>query len=184
MLTATLVRRRLWSRNGYLSKHWPQLSAEIARAVRAADVVLDGGICCLEADGRSDFYRLMFHRRAPHFYAFDVLALNGRDLRGLPLRERKRRLVRILPAEGSRLLYLDHIEERGIDLFRAACERDLEGIVAKWALGTYQSEGGTSWFKIKNPEYTQIAGRRELFEARRELRVRRRGVTAPELLLV
>jgi bifunctional non-homologous end joining protein LigD len=131
-------------------KSWPQLAEEIAHTVRATDCVVDGEICCLEPDGRSHFYKLLFRREWPHFCVFDLLALDGKDLRGLPLVERKRRLRRILPAVESRLLYLDHIAERGCDLFRSACERDLEGIVAKWARGTYQTDGRrTSWLKIR-----------------------------------
>jgi len=58
-----------------------------------------------------------------------------------------------------------HLAERGRDLCRVACERDLEGIVGKWAHGTYQTDGRrTSWVKIKNPKYTQIRDRHELFQ--------------------
>jgi hypothetical protein len=57
---------------------------------------------------------------------------------------------------------------RGARLFELACERDLEGHLAKWSKGTYQCDGrGTSWLKIKNPEYSQVEGRHELFESRR-----------------
>lgn len=173
----------LVSRNGHVFKSWPQLAEEIAHSVRAREVVLDGEICCLDPDGHSNFNRLLFRRDWPHFYAFDVLAVDGRDVRGWPLLERKRLLVSILPAVESRLLYLDHLAERGRDLFRAACERDLEGVVGKWANGTYQAGRGTSWIKIKNPEYSQMPGRRELFEARSDRRQAHRA-PAPELRLV
>jgi ATP-dependent DNA ligase len=60
---------------------------------------------------------------------------------------------------------LEHVAARGRDLFRVACERDLEGIVGKCAHGTYHSEGrSTSWLKIKNAAYSQMEGRHELFE--------------------
>lgn len=154
----------LVSRNGNTFKSWPQLCEELAHAVRCRSAVLDGEICCLEPDGRTHFNKLLFRREWPHFYAFDVLMLNGRDLRLLPLIERKARLARIMPAVECRVLILDSIAERGCDLFRVACERDLEGIVAKWSRGTYQSGAGTSWLKIKNPHYSQIVGRAELFE--------------------
>ena len=109
--------------------------------------------------------------------------VNGRNLRGLPLLERKRRLRAILPAT-ARVLYLDHVTERGCDLFRVACERELEGIVAKWTEGSYQMDGRfTSWLKIKNPSYSQMVGRRELFEARRDRGVARRGLVEPALRL-
>ena len=69
-----------------------------------------------------------------------------------------------MPTVKSRLLYLDHLDARGCDLFRVACERDLEGIVAKWACGTYRTDGrATSWLKIKNRDYTRMRDRHELF---------------------
>ena len=141
--------------------------------MRCTSAVLDGEICCLDADGRTNFNRLMFRREWPFFYAFDLLMLNGRDLRALPLTVRKARLARITPKVESRVLFLDSIAERGCDLFRVACERDLEGIVGKWANGMYQSDGRrTSWVKIKNRAYTQMEGRHELFavDARRSMR--------------
>ena len=177
-------RCQLVSRNGHVFKSWPQLAEEIAHAVRAHDAVLDGEICCLDPDGRSNFNRLLFRRDWPHFYAFDLLAVNGTDLRALPLIERKRRLLSILPAVESRLLYLDHLAARGRDLFRVACERDLEGIVAKWGRGTYQAGGGTSWLKIKNTEYSQIVDRHELFEGRTPQQRRTSTLPAVTLSLV
>ena len=59
--------------------------------------MLDGEIVCLDAHGRSDCYRLMFRRDWPYFFAFDLLSVDGEDLRPLPLTERKRRLRRIMP---------------------------------------------------------------------------------------
>jgi hypothetical protein len=98
----------------------------------------------LEADGRSNCKNLLFRREWPFFYAFDLLALEGEDLRGLPLLERKRCLRRIMPRVESRLRFMEHIEKRGIDLFRIACERDMEGIVGKWKPGSYSTDGRTS----------------------------------------
>jgi ATP-dependent DNA ligase len=113
------------------------------------------------------FYQSAVPPRVAVLYAFDVLSIEGKDVRALPLLERKRRLRACQPRVESRLLYLDHIAERGCDLFRVACERDLEGIVGKWARGTYQIDTRrTSWLKIKNPGYTQIQDRHELFEVR------------------
>jgi bifunctional non-homologous end joining protein LigD len=92
--------------------------------------------------------------------AFDLLAVDGEDLRGLPLLQRKRTLTRIMPRVESRLRYVDHVPERGCDLFRDGCERDLEGVVGNWARGRYWSDGrSTSWVKIKNPNYSQVEGR-------------------------
>ena len=101
-------------------KSWPQLAQEIARVIRAQNAVLDGEICCLQSTARSDFYRLLFRRDHPYFYAFDMPSVNGEDVCALPLIERKRRLRRIMPKVDTRLLYLDSIAERGRDLYRAA----------------------------------------------------------------
>ena len=61
-------------------------------------------------------------------------------------------------------MLLEPIRARGTRLYELAREHDLEGIVAKWTRGTYQDDGrGTSWFKIKNPCYSQMEGRHELF---------------------
>ena len=61
--------------------------------------------------------------------------LNGRDLRQLPLVERKARLKVIMPRVQSRVRCVDHIARTGSEFYRLVCERDLEGIVAKWKRG-------------------------------------------------
>lgn len=66
-------------------------------------------------------------------------------------------------------LYVDYLAGRGVDLHRTACEKDLEGIVAKLAHAHYGTEPST-WVKIKNPSYSQAIRRRERFE---EMRARR-----------
>jgi ATP-dependent DNA ligase len=83
------------------------------------------------------------------------------------------------------LLYVDHLERRGCGLYQAACERDLDGIVAKWAKGRYHTDGvHTSWIKIKNPTYSYMTGRRELFDRRQDVgRADRRNWRAPVLSL-
>lgn len=81
-------------------------------------------------------------------------------------------------------MLLEPIERRGRRLFELACERDLEGIVAKWKHGTYQSDGrGTSWFKLKSPSYSQAEGRHELFESRGGPALPSRQAKAPPLIL-
>ena len=70
------------------------------------------------------------------FYAFDILWLDGRDLRDKPLLERKRILERVAGGQ-LRILITQHVEGQGTALFRVVCENDLEGIVAKWKNGAY-----------------------------------------------
>jgi bifunctional non-homologous end joining protein LigD len=158
----------LISRNRHTFKSWPQLAEEVAHSVRPHSAILDGEVCCLNPDGTSNFKDLLFRREWPFFLVFDLLAVDGEDIRSQPLRARKMALRRIMPWVESRLRYLDHVEGRGIDLFRVACDRDLEGVVGKWAQGSYSSNPRTtSWVKIKNPRYSQMEGRHELFERRR-----------------
>ena len=92
--------------------------------------MLDGEIVCLDADGRANLYPLLFRREAPFYCVFDVLEIDGEDVRPLPLLERKRRLFDIMPKVESRVRYVDYIHERGSDFFSLACAHDLAGVVA------------------------------------------------------
>src|SRR5262245_45166451 len=151
-------------------KHAPYRSFKALDAAILAnfdcDVVLDGEIVCLDENGCPQFYDLLWHRAEPWFYAFDVLSLDGRDLRSQPLLERKRILRSLIPPQPCRILYADYVAKHGVKLFEAAVERDLEGVVAKQKNGRYTPES-TKWVKVKNPGYSQGEGRRELFAARR-----------------
>ena len=100
--------------------------------------------------------------------------MNGRDLRGLPLTRRKRALIGLVPATTIVLSQVFSIEERGRDLFDAAQRLDLEGIVAKRKVDPYCA--ATTWYKIKNPDYTQSEIRGELLPLRnRAMRSSREG---------
>lgn len=102
----------------------------------------------------------------------------------LPLWRRKELLASVMPRVPSRVRFVEHIDGRGVDPFRAGCRADLEGIVAKWREGTYQVGGATtSWLKIKNRDYTQAKGRSDLFAARAAGRGLRGRYVAPRLLL-
>jgi hypothetical protein len=81
----------------------------------------------------------MRQRADVYFYAFDLLALDGVDLRGEPRVERKRQLRKLIAPHCRRLLYLSYVEGTGNDLFRLACGQDPEGIVAKPKAGTSSS---------------------------------------------
>jgi ATP-dependent DNA ligase len=72
-------------------------------------------------------------------------------------------------------VYVGHIERRGIELFRFVCESDLEGIVAKRRDALYVSNGATAWVKVKNRDYSQARGRREMFDAFRNAAARQSG---------
>lgn len=117
----------------------------------------------------------MFRRKPPIYYAFDLLWLDGADPHDRPLLERKALLRPRLPAEPTQILYADHVEAHGVEFFHNACEVDLEGIVAKRKTAPYKST--TRWIKVRNPNYSQKEGRRELLDSRRS----RTGRDAPGL---
>jgi bifunctional non-homologous end joining protein LigD len=108
------------------------LAQAITQDFSGRTAILDGEIVHPGPDGRPLFYELM-RRRGPFcFCAFDLLWLDGGDLRDRPLLERKPLLRKLLPHPGRAVPYVEHVEV-GKDLFRLICERDMEGSVAKQA---------------------------------------------------
>jgi len=160
---------RLVSRNGNRFSSFADLCAGIEFSLKVRHAVIDGEIACLDDQGYSQFNELLFRRGRALFCAFDLLHLDGKDLRSLPLIERKRTLRKIVPQGSVSLLYVDHVEGEGERMFQLACERDLEGIVAKHRLSRYTVEDhNPAWVKIRNRKYSQLIGRDELFERRYE----------------
>lgn len=156
---------RLVSRNGNRFRNFGKLELWIGKALNKVEAILDGEIVCVDESGRSVFKDVLFHRGECRFFAFDALWLDGEDLRGLPLVERKARLKKLIGRRKSALLYVDHIEHHGRFVFEQACKLDLEGIVAKPKHAPYVAEVKKSpWVKIKNTTYSQKEGRQELFE--------------------
>jgi bifunctional non-homologous end joining protein LigD len=158
-------RCKLVSRNGTTFASFSNLASSIGSSINR-NAVLDGEIVCLDSNGCPQFNDLLFHRGDPCFFAFDILSRAGHDLRLNALIDRKAELRRVLSRTPttSRLRYADHIEQRGSPLFDLVCQRDLEGIVAKFKYGNYTSEKEQStWIKVKNPGYSQAKGRAEFF---------------------
>lgn len=153
------------SKRGNVFSRFAELGRAICEQLRAREAIFDGEIVALDREGRVSFWDLMRSQGTLAYAAFDLLWLNGRDLRGLPLTRRKKLLERLIPAAVGPISRAPCFEEEGRDLFEAACGLDLEGIVAKRKADTYQ--GQTVWYKVKNPTYTQAEGRRELFERQR-----------------
>jgi bifunctional non-homologous end joining protein LigD len=138
---------------------------EIARAVRGLpyeDLVLDGEVVVNDAEGRPSFSRLQKRGRILNksdalraslelpavFHAFDLLGIEGYDLRGLPLLERKRLLRDVLPTVGP-IRYTDHIEEQGELVYTHVERMRLEGIVGKKADSPYRGGRSRSWVKVR-----------------------------------
>jgi bifunctional non-homologous end joining protein LigD len=160
-------RCKLVSRNGNEFKSFRSLCESLGTELKRS-VILDGEIVCLDSKGKSLFYELLFRRGEPRFVAFDLLHCDGESLTYSPLVERKQRLRGILPKESQDVLYCDHIEVAGKELFALACKKDLEGIVAKYKFGPYLQDMA-QWLKIRNQKYSQWAGREKFFERDREV---------------
>ena len=155
-------RCRLISRNGNPMSRFTGLGDRIAAALDVEDAILDGEIIAADESGRPQFYDLLRDTRAPAYVAFDLLWLNGTDLRALPLSERRRQLQSILPKGSAVILEPLSVTGTGHKLFELMCAHDLEGIVAKRLKDPYGPR--VRWLKIKNSSYSQNEGRRELFE--------------------
>ena len=158
------ARRRFVSRNGNPFRSFPDLASLLSLEVNADDAVLDGEIVKLDENGRPQFYDLMRRHGPFAFVAFDVLVLNGKDVRKLALADRKRLLRAIVPRRSSSVLYAQHIVGHGRELFAEVCAHDLEGIVAKHSESTYGADEPRQWIKVKNAAHSQAVDRHELFE--------------------
>ena len=112
-----------------------------ALKLKVGSALIDGEAVVLDVDGRSSFQALQGALKgAPatiDYFAFDLLELDGEDLTGLPLVERKAKLQKILPKSKSRLRYSDHIVGSGEKLLNQFCAAGLEGVISKLATGKY-----------------------------------------------
>lgn len=153
-------RGRFLSKTKKTMRRFDDLANAIAKELEVQDAILDGEIVVMR-EGRPEFYALMMNRETPSYTAFDLLWLNDRDLRPLPLWRRKRALEKLVT--GKRVGYVEHSEDPR--LMDAVAQMDLEGIVAKRRADPYSPQ--TEWLKIKHAEYSQKEGRADLFHRRR-----------------
>ena len=160
---------QLISRNGHRFSFFADLANLISAGLPDTRTVIDGEICSLDKRGRPRFRDLLFHRgNYPCFLAFDLLRHDGKDCRRERLLDRKQELRRVLSGSDARIEYVDYVDGVGIPLFEQICKHDLEGIVAKQKHAPYVTDREAStWFKIRNPKYSQWAGREKLFERER-----------------
>jgi DNA ligase D-like protein (predicted ligase) len=143
-------RVELRSRNGLsLDRRFPEIADAIA-ADPVGDVLLDGEVVAFEGS-RTSFSRLQQRGErhvAVFLYAFDVLHLGGRDTTALPLRARKA-LLRGALAFGDPLRFTPHRNRDGEALFREACRKGWEGLIAKRADAPYTHGRSRDWLKLK-----------------------------------
>lgn len=144
---------RLYTRKG---NDWTDTFPTLAEAIEklpAKTFILDGEAAVLRDDGVTDFQGLQqaLGTRSNRlvYFAFDLLALDGKDLRAKPLFERKALLAKLLAKPPAILRYSEHVVGRGDELFAQACKRGLEGIICKRADAPYVSTRNKTWLKVK-----------------------------------
>ncbi|WP_406858466.1 hypothetical protein ABEG18_12900 [Alsobacter sp. KACC 23698] len=146
---------RLWSRT---MVSWTEAMPRIVEGIRALpcnSCVLDGEAIVQRPDGLDDFHALRSRAGARHaiLFAFDLLELDGVDLRPQSLEARKSELRRLLGIPVDGVAFTDSMDERGEDLFRHACMMGLEGIISKRRDSPYRSGRTQAWLKVKCPRY-------------------------------
>jgi bifunctional non-homologous end joining protein LigD len=152
-------RVRVFSRQGNDWTDWVPLIAEALQALPVKSVIIDWeGVVC-GPDGVADFnmLRTAISRkgcREVFLYAFDLLELDGQDLRREPWETRRVTLANLLRKSSEGIRFSEHLDDADGDLvFRHACAMGLEGIVAKRRDRSYQSGRCADWIKVKNPEH-------------------------------
>jgi DNA ligase D-like protein (predicted ligase) len=145
---------RVFSRNGY---DWSDRYSGIVRAaasLRCKSAIIDGEAIVQDDDGRSDFESLQSAMRSRAqsiiIYAFDLLHLDGNDLRQETLSDRRAELKHLVGRDAdSRIQFSEEFDGDGAALFKACAERALEGIVSKHSLAPYRSGRSKTWLKTK-----------------------------------
>jgi bifunctional non-homologous end joining protein LigD len=146
-------RCQVWSRNG---KDWtanfPAIAREVAR-LPVKSAWIDGEIVMLGENGGTSFQALQNamsanDQHALVYFAFDLVHLDGYDLREVPLVERKRLLESLVGSQGT-VRYSPHLATDGPTMLREACKLGLEGIISKRADAPYQATRGRAWLKVK-----------------------------------
>jgi bifunctional non-homologous end joining protein LigD len=146
---------RIFTRNGH---DWSGRFAPLIpalRSLRVESALLDGEIAVADKSGHTNFGALQDAlaegRGGFGYYLFDLLELDGEDLRKLPLRERKKLLEKLLKPLGKKgpLSFSEHVKGSGADVFARACDLKLEGIISKRADAPYRSGRQQYWLKSK-----------------------------------
>jgi bifunctional non-homologous end joining protein LigD len=147
-------RVRLYSRPGNdLTKRFPLIVEALAQQ-RARSCIIDGEAVACGEDGIASFDRIRYRRHdaSVFLYAFDLMELEGDDLRRDPFNVRKTTLASVLARAAPGLRLNEHIEEDGPTVFAHACKLGLEGIVSTRRDSSYRSGRSPHWIKSKNPQ--------------------------------
>jgi bifunctional non-homologous end joining protein LigD len=146
-------RVRLYSRPGNdFTRRFP-LIVKALKDMRSRSCIIDGEAVVCDDNGVASFDRIRHRRHAgdAFLYAFDLIELNGDDMRRDPLEVRKATLRSMLAKAGLGLRFNEHLEGDGPTVFAHACKMGLEGIVSKRKDSMYRSGRSPDWLKFKNP---------------------------------
>jgi bifunctional non-homologous end joining protein LigD len=145
---------RLLTRNGHdFSERYPAVVAAVNR-LRCRSCVIDGEVAICDELGLAIFERLQIGPRVKHdavLLAFDLIELDGQDLKREPLLTRKATLLSLVKAAPAGVQYVEHIEGDGTMIYRQACNLGCEGIVSKRAGSPYRPGRSRDWIKTKSP---------------------------------
>jgi bifunctional non-homologous end joining protein LigD len=145
---------QLLTRTGLDWTHRMKTVAAQVHALPADTAILDGELVVLAPNGTTNFAELQAAfqegvKKPLTYFAFDLLHVNGHNLRGLPLVERKSLLAQLLTNAGEYLRFSEHLEAAAADVFHKACEFHAEGIVCKRASSRYLPGRSAEWLKLK-----------------------------------
>ncbi len=146
---------RLVSRKGNdYTTRFPDIADSLLDLAGGRAMVLDGEVAVADPSGKTDFQALQNFMRSPRpqnlvYILFDLLALDGEDLRTRPLAERKEALEALMQGAPGSLHYSGHVRGSGKECFSAACNLGMEGIVGKKADSVYSGGRNGEWIKLK-----------------------------------
>lgn len=144
------------------------LCQSVASELAARDIALDGELVALDEEGKADFWALMEGRHPLVYAAFDILRLDGKDVRNLPLTRRLELLRKEIPAPSRVLLMVEAVEPNiAAQIFELVCRREVEGLVAKRADSAYDPAARRAWVKLLNKAYPLIQEKRAFFNRTR-----------------
>ena len=146
---------RLITRNGNdYTDRFQDITSSLIDWAAGRTMVLDGEMVITDAKGKTDFQALQNYMRNPKpqsltYILFDLLALDGADLRGQRLIQRKETLEALMENAPKNLYYSKHVKGNGEESFAAACETGMEGVVGKKADSVYSGTRNGDWIKLK-----------------------------------
>jgi ATP-dependent DNA ligase len=155
---------RLYTRNGYnFASRFPQIVEAVSK-LKVRSCLIDGEAIVVDERGLSafDLLRSWRHDHAAMLCAFDLIEVDGKDLRSGPIEERKQVLAKVLRGSHLSIVLNETFGEDGEIVFSEACKLGCEGIVSKRLGSPYRSGRSTHWVKVKNPKAPAV--RREAEE--------------------